>query len=148
MKPDGTPLRRMEEILKEMTGCSDFTRLDLCSGYWQTPAAKHCNEMTKWWQRIWTVQFSGVHLDNIAIFSKKYPDHTEQVMTILEQISSAGLCLKLNKSKFLCDKGQRLDQIFLKEGINVDFDKIWGNVDAPTQQSEMELCIFLVLASY
>lgn len=70
------------------------------------------------------ISFALVYLDDIVISSKQLADHTENGITILERIWSAGLCLRLSKCKFSCDKLQVLGHIASEEVSSFNFDQI------------------------
>lgn len=149
--------------------------LALFSGYWQIPVAEHCKGMTSFTCKFGTIRFevmrfglmnalatfqsimnevlrdptfARVYLDDVVIFSKDLPDHTDQVITISERISRAGLHLKLKKCKFTCGKVQLLGHIDSREGIRVDFDMVQATANAQASRLKTEQCSFLVRASY
>lgn len=144
-----------------MNGGSYFLTMDLFSGYLQIPAVEQFKEKATFkckflYLSIWghaisvnarlskalkddervleDIAFARVYLDNIVIFWKRWADHKEQVITIVQRLSNAVLWIHLRQPKVAYYKILLLGHIVAKEGISLNFDKIRAVADVPPPQ--------------
>ena len=119
-------LPRADELLQRMAGASFFSSLDAASGYWQIPLSDKAKEITAFsvgdrhfqfkvmpfglvnapsvFQRAMDAAFeefraegfAAVYIDDIAVYSKLWETHLEQVEKILQKCREANIKLKLS----------------------------------------------------
>ena len=130
---DAYPLPRIDDTLHALHGCTDFSTLDLQSGYWQVPMSPRSKPYTAFvtsqglyefkrmpfglsnvpatFQRLMNTALHGllpthclIYLDDIIIFGKSRREHAHNLHLVLSRLRSAGLKIKPSKCRLLCSK--------------------------------------------
>lgn len=135
------PMPRIDDIINETGGCSWFSRVDLCKGYWQVPLQEEYKHFTAfvtpfgtyeynrlpfgwknsgaWFQKMmdtilqeFTGQFCGVYVDDIIIYSRSRDEHISHLSQVLDALSKAKLKINFKKSEFFKNSVVFLGRVF------------------------------------
>ena len=174
---DAYPIPRVDESLDQLSGSKWFSCLDLSSGYWQVevdPVDKNktafqtrqglfefnvmtfglCNAPATF-ERLMETVLSGLHwqicliyLDDIIILGKDFDDMLNNLDTVFQRLSAAGLKLKAKKCSLFAKKVEFLGHIVSEIGIETDPKKTEciRNWSSPTCTKEVRS--FIGLCSY
>jgi hypothetical protein len=171
------PLPRIDDLLDRFNGCTQFSSIDLRSGYYQlritpedvpktafrTPLGHYqfkvlCFGLTNapaTFQAAMNNIFSEylhdfvvVYLDDILIFSKTKEDHVRHLQLVLEKLREHNLFANMKKCDFFKSELEFLGHIVSGEGIKVDHRKTEAIRKWPKPTSVTELRSFLGLANY
>ena len=150
---DAYPLPRIDDSLDHLSGAQGFSTLDLCSGYCQVelePDDKPktafvtkrglyqfrvmlfdlCNAAATFERLIETV-LSGlqcdiclIYLNDIVVLAKSFSQMLQNLETVFQRLSSAGLKRKAKKCHVFSEQVKFLGHIISQEGIATDPKKI------------------------
>jgi transposase InsO family protein len=93
-------------------------------------------------------RFVLVYIDDIIVYSPSIDSHYNNLRTVLNWLSEAGLILNRAKCTFLATSTTFLGHIISNEGIAVDPAKTKAIADFPTPRSVTHIREFLGLANY
>jgi hypothetical protein len=147
------PIHAIDDLLDELTGAQYFTKLDLCSVYYQirmkeanipkTTFGTHeghykflampfglCNAPSAFQSLMnhvfcpFLYHFDLVFFDDILIYHKTWKTHLSHLDQVLYLLSQHQLFLKQSKCAFGASKVEYLGNIVSKDGVRVDHKKI------------------------
>src|SRR5579859_7139182 len=170
-------LPRIDELLDQLYGAKQFTKIDLTSGYWQIAIAAHDKYKTAFRTRYGHYEFNVmpfgltnapatfqslmndifrdmldiyiiVYLDDILIYSKNDKDHEEHVRQVLQRLREHKLYARPSKYTFFTDTIEYLGHVIGPDGIKPNPDLVKAIVTFPEPRTLKELQSFLGLANY
>ncbi|OWA55257.1 putative Retrovirus-related Pol polyprotein [Hypsibius exemplaris] len=174
---DQYPLARIDECLDAMKGCSWFTQIDLCSGYWQvkmdeasiaktafrTPDGFYeflvmpfglCNSPATFCRLMEEVlgdlkwKTCAVYLDDIQIFSKTFDEHVEHVEEVLRRLENSGLKIKPSKCFYARPQVDFLGHTVDSRGISVNQNKVMAVLMSPRPKDAAAVRSFVGTVMY
>ena len=175
MHADRWPLPRVDEILDDMKGSSEFTTIDLFQGYWQIKMDETCKEKASLMCRYGTFQFEVIpfglidsqaifqrmmdrillrvnnvscYVEGMVIFSGNEEEHLKCLENVFATLKENGLRFRIKKCSFMQSSVELLGQIVDKCGVHVDEEKISKIKEPSPPMTRKELRSFLGLASY
>lgn len=175
MKPDRSPVTKLEEILDDLAGAVVCTMLHLYTRYRQARISKAYKKMTIFtcrygkykfvvmpfrlmnsvttFQRMMDgvlreVQFVMVYIDDVFIFSKSIEEHLEHCRQVFEKIGQAGLTFRVSNCSFVHPETTLLGHFVNPGGVQVDIEKIEDILGAPAPTKVTHWRSFLGLAGY
>ena len=89
-----------------------------------------------------------IHLDDVILFSKTFPEHLGRLREVLKRFSENGLKIKPSKCQLLKGRVAFLGHIVSKDGVSTDPAKVTKVSSWPQPQSATEVRAFLGLCSY
>ena len=148
-RKDTYPLPRINDIL---SGSQWFSTLDLLRGYWQVEVAEGDRQKTAFttheglfefkvipfglcnapatFQRLMDLILAGVqwscclvYLDDIIIVGRDFSKHLQNLGTVLQKLSGAGLHLKPSKCALCRESFSYLGHVVSRDGVATDPDK-------------------------
>ncbi len=176
--PDHYPLPVLSELLPSIGKDNIlFTSLDLLSGFWQIPLDKEFREITAFctpaghygwlrlpmglrnapltFQRMVNTLFAGVignglfvSLDDLIVVSKDLDSHLEKLSLVFQNLTQAGLKVKLTRYEFLKLRIEFLGHLVDGDGIHTVDSKITAVKNFPTPKSVENVRSFLGLAGF
>ena len=174
---DSYPLPRIDDCLDALAGCSWFSTLDLCSGYWQVAMNEEDKPKTAFSTGIGLYQFtvmsfglcnapatierlmekvlSGLpwevcllYLDDIIVHGREFTEAIERLRTVLQRLRDAGLKLSPKKCILLQKSVPFLGHVVSNHGVSTDPKKIEAVRTWPSPQTAKDVKSFLGLCSY
>ena len=171
-KRDAYPLPRMDDCLDSLGHANIFSTLDANWGYWHVPMQESDIEKTAFctheglfefkrmpfgltnapatFQRALDIVLSKfkwktalVYIDDVVIFSKSVEDHLRHVDEVLTALSTAGVSLRLRKSKFFTKTIEYLGHIVRPGTIEVNEASTKSLREAKYPETLTELRSFL-----
>jgi hypothetical protein len=154
-----------------------FSCLDLGNAYWQTPLdpetaykssfITHQGVFT-WkrlpfglqgspasWQSLMADVFRNlnwkcllVYVDDLIIMSKDFEEHLQHLDMVLERLTQSGLTAKPAKCQWALPSVKYLGNIFSKEGLEIDPDKVEAVRSYPKPTNQTEVRSFLGLTNF
>ena len=174
---DAYPLPKIDVSLDHLSGAQWFSTLDLCSGYWQVelePEDKPktafvtkrglyqfrvmpfglCNAAATF-ERLMGTVLSGlqwdiclIYLDDIIVIAKSFSEMLQNLETVFQRLSSAGLKLKAKKWHVFSEQVEFLGHIISPEGIATDPKKTEVVKEWKEPSNVSEVRSFVGLCSY
>ena len=174
---DAYPLPRIDDSLDHLSGAQWFSTLDLCSGYWQVElepedkpktafATKRglyqfrvmpfglCNAPATF-ERLMETVLSGlqwdiclIYHDDIIVIAKSFDEMLQNLETVFNRLSSAGLKLKAKKCHIFAEQVEFLGHIISTEGIATDPKKVEIVKEWKEPSNITEVRSFVGLCSY
>jgi len=146
------PLPRIDDLMDQLRGSMDFSKIDLKSGYHQIRVKEEDMPKTAFKTRYghyeylvmpfgvtnalaifmdymnrifhpFLDKFVVVFIDDILIFSKSREEHEEHLRQVLQVLKEKQLYANLGKCEFWLDDVKFLGHVISKEGIAVDPSK-------------------------
>ena len=174
---DSYPLPRIDDCLDALAGCSWFSTLDLCSGYWQVAMDEEDKPKTAFstgnglyqftvmsfglcnapatFERLMEKVLSGLpwevcllYLDDIIVHGREFTEAIERLRTVLQRLRDAGLKLSPRKCILLQKSVPFLGHVVSKHGVSTDPKKIEAVRTWPSPQTAKDVKSFLGLCSY
>lgn len=174
---DSFPLPHISEILDSLSECTQFSTIDLSSGYLQVPLKEDDCKKTAFvthrglyeytrlpfgvcngpatFSRLMSSVLEGmighrclVYLDDIIVFSRNFQQHLDHLQSVLGRLSEAGLTVKPTKCHLFQKEVTFLGHVVSESGVHVDETKVDIIKEWPTPQQKAELRTFLGLAGY
>ncbi|XP_058753209.1 uncharacterized protein LOC131626411 [Vicia villosa] len=171
------PLPRIDDLMDQLVGASVFSKIDLRSGYHQIKVKDEDIQKTafrtryghyeysvmpfgvtnapgvfmEYMNRIFCEyldQFVVVFIDDILIYSKSEPEHSDHLRTVLQVLKERKLYAKLSKCEFWLKEVSFLGHVISGSGIAVDPSKVDAVLQWETPKSATEIKSFLGLAGY
>ncbi|MCO5597213.1 hypothetical protein L7F22_051289 [Adiantum nelumboides] len=171
------PISRIDKLLDRLHGSKIFTKIDLCSGYYQIRIKESDIPKTAFNTRYghyeFTVMSFGltnapasfnrlmqdifipylddfvlVFFDDILIYSKDEADHEGHVRKVLEILHQHQLYAKESKCTFCSPQVSYLGFIISADGISVDTEKIKDIVEWPQPSSVSKVRGFLGITGW
>jgi len=171
------PLFRIDNLFDRLSGAKVFSRIDVCSGYYQIRIAEGDEKKTACHTRYgsykllmmpfgltnapttfctlmndvfreWLDDFVVVYIDNILIYSSSLEEHAEHLRKVFQRLRENKLYAKLEKCEFGVTKVDFLGHKITQEGLKMDDRKVKAIVDWEPPKSVPALRSFLGLASY
>jgi hypothetical protein len=93
-------------------------------------------------------KFVLVFIDDILIYSKNIEEHEEHLRLVLQVLREHQLYAKFSKCDFFQKQVHYLGQVFSKEGVAVENDKIKSIMEWPTPKDVSDIRSFMGLARY
>jgi hypothetical protein len=174
---DNYPLPVIDDLFKDMIGCTFYSKTDLESGYYQVELDEQSRKYTafscelglfEWTKMPMGLKNSGasfqrcmnkilapaigkyahVYQDDIIIFSKTAQEHKQHVQSIVDLLKEAQLKVKLKKCSFFQREIEFLGHQISKNGITPTKSKIEALFRYKQPTTLKQLLSFLGLASY
>jgi hypothetical protein len=174
---DAFPILVVDELLDELHGAKNFTKLDLRSGYHQvrlrmedvhkTTFRTHddlyeflvmpfgiCNAPATFQAlmndilRPFLCRFVLVFFDDILIYSKSWADHLRHLRAVLSEFRRHTLFVKRSKCAFGVASIAYLDHTITEARVAMDSAMVQAIHDWPVPRSARAVCGFLGLAGY
>ena len=175
-KLDVFPLPRIDDSLDLLSG-TNFSSLDLASGYWQVgmaPAAQEkmaftthtglyefqvmpfglCNAPATF-QRLMENVLAGlardkclIYLDDILVIGRSLEEHLSNLREVFARLQRAGLKLQPTKCRLLKREVEFLGHVVSRQGVGADPRKIAAVTEFPRPKELRALRAFLGLTSY
>ena len=174
---DSYPLPRIDDCLDALAGCSWFSNLDLCSGYWQVAMNEEDKPKTAFstgnglyqftvmsfglcnapatFERLMEKVLSGLpwevcllYLDDIIVHGREFTEAIERLRTVLQRLRDAGLKLSPKKCILLQKSVPFLGHVVNNHGVSTDPKKIEAVRTWPSPQTAKDVKSFLGLCSY
>ena len=171
------PMPVIEEILDELAGSKNFTKLDMRSGYHQVRMLLEDEHKTAFKTHQGHYQFKVmpfgltnapatfqcfmneilqpflrkfvlVFLDDILIYSNSWEEHIQQLKQVLDNLREHQLYLKPYKCTFDQDSLEYLGHIISSKGVSTDPSKISAMIHWPAPTAVTKLVAFLGLTGY
>jgi hypothetical protein len=170
-------LPQIDDLFDRLSGAKVFSRIDLCSGYYQiwivegdeektacrtrygsyeflvmpfgltNAPATFCTLMNDIF-REWLDDFVVVYIDDILIYSSSLEEHAEHLRKVFQRLRENKLYAKLEKCEFVVTEVDFLGHRITQEGLKMDDHKVKAIVDWEPPKSVPTLRSFLGLASY
>ena len=171
------PLPRIDDLFDQLKGTSNFSKIDLRSGYHQlkikdsdvpkttfrtryghyeflvmpfglTNAPAAFMDMMNRVFAKYLDKFIIVFIDDILVYSKTREEHEEHLRTTLQLLRDHKLYAKFSKCNFWLNKVHFLGHVVSKEGVSVDPAKVEAVSKWATPTNVTEIRSFLGLAGY
>jgi hypothetical protein len=171
------PLPRIDDLFDRLSGAKVFSRIDLCSGYYQIRIAEGDEEKTACRTRYGSYEFLVmpfgltnalatfctlmndifrerlddfvvVYIDDIVIYSSSLEEHAEHLHKVFQRLRENKLYAKLEKCEFGVVEVDFLGHRITQEGLMMDDHKVKAILDWEPPKSVPALRSFLGLASY
>ncbi|GJT79470.1 putative reverse transcriptase domain-containing protein [Tanacetum coccineum] len=169
------PLPRIDDLFNQLQGSSNYSKIDLRSGYHQLRVQEEDIPKTAFGNRYSHYEFQVmpfgltnasavfmdlmnrvckpyldkfviVFIDDILIYSRNKEEHEEHLKLIFELLKREELYAKFSKCEFWLPKVQFLDHVIDKQGIHVDPAKIKSIKDWAMPTTPTKIRQFLELA--
>lgn len=174
-KLDQYPLPRIEDLFSNLSGGKTFSKLDLSQAYQQLALSEDSKQYLvinthkglyrynrlpfgvssapAIFQRVMESLLKGidgvvVYIDDILVTGKTEEEHLSTLGEVLTRLQSAGLHLKKEKCKFLCESVTYLGHRIDANGLSPLPEKVAAVRDAPVPKNVAELKSYLGLLSY
>ena len=174
---DSYPLPRIDDCLDALAGCSWFSTLDLCCGYWQVAMSEEdkprtvfstgnglhqftvmsfglCNAPVTF-ERLMEKVLSGLpwevcllYLDDIIFHGREFGEAIKRLCTVLQRLRDAGLKLSPKKCILLQQSVSFLGHVVSNHGVSTDPKKIEAVRTWASPRTAKEVKSFLGLCSY
>jgi hypothetical protein len=171
------PLPRIDDLFNRFSKAKVFSRIDLCSGYYQIRIAEgdeektacctrygsyeflvmpfgltnapatFCNLMNDVFQE-WLDDFVVVYIDDILIYNGSLEEHEEHLRKVFQKLRENKLYAKLEKCEFEVTEVDFLGHRITQKGLKMDDHKVKAILDWEPPKSVPALRSFLGLASY
>ena len=174
---DSYPLPRIDDCLDALAGCSWFSTLDLCSGYWQVALNEEDKPKTAFstgnglyqftvmsfgpcnapatFGRLMEKVLSGLpwevcllYLDDIIVHGREFREAIQRLRTVLQRLRDAGLKLSPKKCILLQKSVPFLGHEVSNHGVSTDPTKIEALRTWPSPRKAKDVKSFLGLCSY
>ncbi len=171
------PLPRIDDLFDHLSGAKVFSRINLCSGYYQIRIKEGDKEKTACRTRYgsyefmvmpfgltnapttfctlmndifreWLDDFVVVYIDDILIYSSSLEEHAEHLRKVFQRLRENKLYAKLKKCKFGVTEVDFLGHRITQEGLKMDDHKVKEILDWEPPKSVPALRSFLGLAFY
>jgi hypothetical protein len=171
------PLPRINDLFDHLSGAKVFSRINLCSGYYQIRIKEGDKEKTACRTRYgsyefmvmpfgltnapttfctlmndifreWLDDFVVVYIDDILIYSSSLEEHAEHLRKVFQRLRENKLYAKLEKCKFGVTEVDFLGHRITQEGLKMDDHKVKEILDWEPPKSVPALRSFLGLAFY
>ncbi len=171
------PLLRIDDLVDWLLGTKMFSRIDLCSGYYQFQIAKGDEEKTAC--RInygsykflvmafgltnspatfctlmneifweWLDDFVVVYMDDILVYSNSMEEHVEHLRKVFQKLRKNKLYAKFERCEFGVMEVDFLGHRITQEGLKMDDHKVKIILNWEPPRSVLTLRYFLRSASY
>ena len=175
-KFDAYPMPRAEDVFEQIGQAEFISTLDLRKGYWQIPLEESSKEKTAFstpfglfefqvlpfglhsapatFQRLinYVLQgcevFARAYIDDIAVFSTSWSDHTRHLADVFIRLERAGLTLNVGKCYFAKKEICYLGHLIGGGQLRPDPTKIEAVQNYPTPTLKKDVRSFLGLAGY
>ncbi|XP_076298593.1 uncharacterized protein LOC143217833 [Lasioglossum baleicum] len=165
----------INEVLADLGGGEQFSKIDLTHAYMQIPVdvssrdiltiithiglfrytklAEGVSAGPEEFQRIMEEALRGIknikiYLDNIFCTGETFGGHLTTLYEVFERLESKGFKVNINKCKFFKDEIDILGFTIDKNGIRKSIKKVRAMIDAPTQKNSKQLLSLLGLIIY
>lgn len=172
---DRYPLPKIDDLLSNLAGGEEFTKIDLSQAYNQIclseESKKYCvinthRGMFKYNRLVYGLSSSSgifqrivcsivdsipnvqCFADDLIITAPDRSSHLKSLETLLKRLSSVGLKIKLQKCSFLAKEVKYLGYIVDKNGIRPDPEKLRAIKDMPSPEGISELRSFLGMVNF
>src|SRR6185369_1716846 len=171
------PLPRIDELLDKLVDAKYFTKIDLCSGYYQIRIKREDTLKTAFRTRYGHYEFLVmpfgltnapatfmtlmndvfheyldnfviIYLDDILVYSHTKKEHINHLRVVLKTLRKHKLYSKISKCEFMKTCVEYLGHIISGDGVSIDQRKIEAVRNWNPPQNVAELRSFLGLASY
>ncbi|GJU85599.1 putative reverse transcriptase domain-containing protein [Tanacetum coccineum] len=171
------PLPRIDDLFDQLQGSSDYSKINLRSGFHQLRVREEDIPKTAFRTRYGHYEFQVmpfgltnapavfmdlmnrvckpyldkfviVFIDDILIYSKSKQEHEEHLKLILEFLKKEQLYAKFSKCEFWIPKVQFLGHVIDSQGIHLDLAKIEFIKDWASPKTATEIRQFLGLVGY
>jgi hypothetical protein len=152
------PLPQIDDLFDHLSGAKVFSRIDLCSGYYQIWIAERDEEKTACHTRYgsyefmvmpfgltnapatfctlmndifreWLDDFVVMYIDDILIYSGSLEEYTEHLRKVFQRLRENKLYAKLKKCEFGVTEVDFLGHRITQEGLKMDDHKVKAIVD-------------------
>ncbi|XP_046559854.1 uncharacterized protein K02A2.6-like [Haliotis rubra] len=174
-KTDIHPIPKVDELLANLSGGEEFTKLDLRHAYLQLELDEPSKGLTTInttkglyqfnrlpygvsaapavFQRTIEMVLKGliglvIFMDDICITGRTHTEHKRNLKAVLKALRSAGLKLRLDKCKFFRSKVEFLGFTVDKDGIHPTPSKVSAIKDAPAPKEVNELRSYLGMLNH
>ena len=161
-----------------MAGAKYFSKLDLCSGYWQVEVAEEvkcktafqtgtlgffefnrmpfglCNvpatflRLMERYMGDMNLRDCLIYLDDIVVFSSTFEEHIERLESVFRRLQTNNLKLKASKCEFFRREVTYLGHVVSEAGIRTDPSKIEAVLNWPEPKTVKEVRKFLGFTGY
>lgn len=175
---DAYQIPRIENTLHLLSGAKYFSKLDLCSGYWQVSMKEEDKQKTAFsvgplgfyeanrmpfgltnapatFQRLMercmgelNLRDCLIYLDDVIIFSQTFDEHLERLNSVFSRLEQHNLKLKSTKCEFFQRKITYLGHVVSEEGIEADPEKIEAVKSWAVPKSTKDVRKFLGFTGY
>jgi hypothetical protein len=171
------PFPRIDDLFDRLPVVNVFSRIDLCSGYYQIRIMEVDKEKTICRTRYssyefmmmpfgltnapttfctlmndifreWLDDFVVIYIDYILIYSDSLEEHAEHLRKVFQRLRENKLYAKLEKCEFGVTEVDFLGHRITQKGLKMDDHKVKAIVDWEPPKSVLALRSFLGLASY
>jgi hypothetical protein len=171
------PLPRINDLFDRLSGVKVFSRIDLCSGYYQIRIVEGDEEKIACYTRYgsyeflvmpfgltnapatfctlmndifreWLDDFVVVYIDDILIYNSSLEEHAEHLRKVFQRLRGNKLYAKFEKCEFGVTEMDFLGHRIAQEGLMMDDHKFKAILDWEPPKSVLALRSFLGLASY
>jgi hypothetical protein len=171
------PLPQIYDLFDRLSGAKVFSRIDLCSGYYQIRIAQGDEEKTACRTRYgsyeflvmpfgltnapatfctlmndifreWLDDFVVIYIDDILVYSNSMEEHVEHLRKVFQRLKENKLYAKFEKCEFGVSEVDFLGHRITQEGLKMDDHKVKAILDWEPPRSVPALRSFLGLASY
>lgn len=174
-RKDRTPMPRINDVFAEIGAAVVFSTVDVLSGFWQVPMAKHAQEYTAFsvgnrhfeftkmpfgltgapgtFARLMQKVLGGlrnavVYGDDILIYSSSEEQHVEHVRSVLQRMRDAGLVLNTEKCQFGQKEVHFLGHRISAGNIMPQSEKVSCVQNFPRPESKKRLQSFIGMAGF
>jgi hypothetical protein len=163
------PLPRIDDLFDRLSRAKVFSRIDLCSGYYQIRIAEGDEEKTACHTRYGSYEFLVMPFgltnapatfctlmndifrewfDNFVVYSSYLEEHAEHLCKVFQRLRENKLYAKLEKCEFGVTEVDFLGHRITQEGLMMDDHKVKAILDLEPPKLVPALRSFLGLASY
>ena len=169
IEPQRWPMKRVDEIIRGLSGLKYCSPLDLLKGYYQiqihpdstkytaftTPQGHYeflrmpfgirtaPSQFSKIMHSIFgDLEFIHIYLDDLTVHSKSFEDHIEHLRITFDRLRAANLKLNPSKFKFFATEAKVLGFIVSGETVKMDPEKIKAIIERLPLRNIKDVQIF------
>ena len=174
---DVYPLPRIDDVIERLNGSTIFSKLDLCSGYFQVPLAPEERDKTAFltadglwqfnrlpqglknspsvFQRLMNQTLGSLrwdlclaYLDDIIVYSSSFDQHLVDVHKVCRALHTSNFKLNVNKCSFFQNEISFLGHKITTDGCSPNDDNIRAILQFPIPKSSKAAHSFLQMVGF
>lgn len=169
------PIPRIQDILRQFSGATMFSTLDLRKAYWQIRLSEESREITSFmaagkvyqfkrlpfgltsapeaYQRVMSIVCEGLagvlnYFDDVIVYGSTPEEHWRNLRAMMNTLRASGLRLNVRKCVMGASELKFLGHIISANGVRPDPEKVKAIAEAPEPQDQAQLRSFLGSITY